>query len=105
MALERAGFAPAALRGSATGVFAGAAFSEYGAGLAREASGAEGYAATGTISSVISGRVSYVLGLEGPAVTVDTACSKSGVGGPCTAGVPGARRPGSARWRSPGESR
>ena len=76
-ALEGAGIDPAALRGSATGVFAGAAFSEYGAGLAGEASGAEGYAATGTISSVISGRVSYVLGLEGPAVTVDTACSSS----------------------------
>ncbi|MFD0660999.1 type I polyketide synthase [Thermocatellispora tengchongensis] len=74
-ALERAGIDPRSLRGSQTGVFAGGTPTGYGAGL--EGSGSEGYVLTGTSGAVISGRVSYVLGLEGPSVTVDTACSSS----------------------------
>ncbi|WP_139333178.1 type I polyketide synthase, partial [Mycobacterium sp. SP-6446] len=72
-ALERAGIDPSGLRGSATGVFAGLIVQGYGM-LAEEI---EGYRLTGMTSSVASGRVSYVLGLEGPAVSVDTACSSS----------------------------
>jgi polyketide synthase 12 len=72
-ALERAGIDPGGLRGSATGVFAGLIVQGYGM-LAEEI---EGYRLTGMTSSVASGRVSYVLGLEGPAVSVDTACSSS----------------------------
>ncbi|MGO9746148.1 MAG: SDR family NAD(P)-dependent oxidoreductase, partial [Mycobacterium sp.] len=73
-ALERAGIDPTRLQGSATGVFAGVMTQAYGMS---QAEGVEGFRLTGQSSSVASGRVSYVLGLEGPAVSVDTACSSS----------------------------
>ncbi|MDC0773290.1 type I polyketide synthase [Streptomyces sp. HD] len=76
-ALERAGIAPATLRGSRTGVFVGAAASGYTSLFRRGSQALAGYGVTGASTSVASGRVSYVLGLEGPAVTVDTACSSS----------------------------
>jgi polyketide synthase 7 len=65
-ALERAGIDPAGLHGTSTGVFTGVVYHDY-----------PGDSATGTLASVASGRVAYVLGLQGPAVTIDTACSSS----------------------------
>ena len=75
-ALERAGIKPDSLRGSDTGVFVGVLGQTYGGipGVGAD-HGVEGYRLTGSSPSVVSGRVSYVLGLEGPAVSVDTACS------------------------------
>ncbi|MEU8652050.1 SDR family NAD(P)-dependent oxidoreductase [Streptomyces sp. NPDC048737] len=77
-ALERAGIDPAVLRGSATGVFTGIYGVDYGPRMGGGAAGeVEGFAIAGTYTSVASGRVAYVLGLEGPAVSTDTACSSS----------------------------
>ncbi|WP_405792576.1 SDR family NAD(P)-dependent oxidoreductase [Streptomyces sp. NBC_01506] len=74
--LETAGIDVSSLAGTTTGVYLGAGDTEYGTLLAGEP-GHEGFVMTGTTSSVISGRVAYVLGLGGPAITVNTACSSS----------------------------
>jgi acyl transferase domain-containing protein/SAM-dependent methyltransferase len=78
-ALERAGQAPDRLRDERVGVFVGLGSSDY---LNRELrtldpARIDPYLATGGSLAIASGRLSYVLGLQGPSVTVDTACSAS----------------------------
>ncbi|GAA2100698.1 hypothetical protein GCM10009801_73380 [Streptomyces albiaxialis] len=75
--LERAGIDPGTLRGTRTGVYAGVSSRDYMTRMPHVPEGFEGYATTGTLTSVVSGRVAYTYGFEGPAVTVDTACSSS----------------------------
>ncbi|HEX6344775.1 type I polyketide synthase [Umezawaea sp.] len=76
-ALEQAGIDPASLRGSRTGVFAGTNGQDYAGLVNAAAEDLGGYVGTGNSASVLSGRISYSFGFEGPAVTVDTACSAS----------------------------
>ncbi|GFH34820.1 type I polyketide synthase [Streptomyces pacificus] len=76
-AVEHAGIAPGTLRGSRTGVFVGTMYNDYLSRLSSTPANLEGIIGIANSNSVMSGRISYLLGLQGPAVTLDTACSSS----------------------------
>lgn len=75
--LERAGIDPTSLRGTRTGVFTGLIHGAYGPLITSDPDGLGPFLLTGRTASCASGRVAYLLGLHGPAVTLDTACSAS----------------------------
>lgn len=76
-AVEHAGMDPGTLNESLTGVFIGMTHGDYQL-VAADANAIEGpYGFTGNNYSLASGRISYAMGLHGPAYTVDSACSSS----------------------------
>ncbi|WP_163662802.1 type I polyketide synthase [Mycobacterium shinjukuense] len=76
-ALEHAGIPTDSLTGTRTGVMMGVYFNEYQSMLAASPDRVDAYTGTGNAHSITVGRISYLLGLRGPAVAVDTACSSS----------------------------
>ncbi len=78
-ALEHAGQAPDRLERTSTGVYVGLCASDYAyLQLGTEDSALlDAHFTSGIAHSVLSGRLSYLLGLQGPALTIDTACSSS----------------------------
>ena len=62
-------------------MFVGFAVSDFGGLLAASPAGGSVYAATGAAHAIASGRLSFVLGLQGPCVSYDTACSAALVAG------------------------
>ncbi|TSC24494.1 type I polyketide synthase [Corallococcus sp. Z5C101001] len=78
-ALEDAGYSPQQLSRSRTGVFIGIGQNDYThlQLLAGDPTRISAYAGTGNGFCFASGRLSHVLGLQGPNMAVDTACSSS----------------------------
>ena len=74
-AMEHAGLTPQDVRGSSGGVFTGLTHYDYQvvSTASEEMSGP--YGIPGNTFALASGRIAYTLGLQGPAVSVDTACS------------------------------
>ncbi|WP_396202120.1 polyketide synthase, partial [Gemmatimonas sp.] len=76
-ALEHAGIDPTSLYGSATGVFVGVTCFDHAMRVAGHMDLLGPYAGTGSALNMIPGRLSFLLGLRGPSLAIDTACSSS----------------------------
>lgn len=78
-ALENAGINPRTLRGSATGVFIGMTTNDYYHSVVGRLApeDIDPYIPFGNAPNFAAGRLSYFLGVRGPAVVSDTACSSS----------------------------
>lgn len=78
-ALEHAGQAPDALKKTKTGVFVGIGIGDYAQMQMSpdNAPAIDAYTGTGNGFCFASGRLSYILGAQGPSLSIDTACSSS----------------------------
>ena len=78
-ALEHAGITKEAIRGTQTGVFVGLTTNDYALSIVGNIRPEEidPYASFGNAPNFAAGRLSYFLGVHGPALMVDTACSSS----------------------------
>ena len=76
-ALEHAGIATVDLSGVRAAVLMGVYYGEYQTISAANPDAIDAYSATGNAHAVAVGRIAYLLGLRGPAVAIDSACSSS----------------------------
>ncbi|OLF06430.1 type I polyketide synthase, partial [Actinophytocola xanthii] len=76
-ALEDARIVPGALAGSRAGVFLGTMWQEYHLATGADPASVGPQSAVGWDTSIVPARIAYALGLQGPAVSVGSACSSS----------------------------
>src|SRR5882757_1809234 len=76
-ALDDAGLVRARIVGERVGVFVGSYHNDYALAQYASLDAIDAYSGTGTSHSILANRLSYLLDLRGPSVSVDTACSAS----------------------------
>ncbi len=76
-ALEDAGLAHADLQEERVGVYIGSSGLDHGNMFVEDPASGGPYFMTGNTLSIVANRISHVLGLSGPSMTIDTACSSS----------------------------
>lgn len=76
-ALEDAAIPADTLAGSATGVYVGIGSNDFARQLSGKLDALTALSGTGNAASIAANRISYQLGLLGPSMAVDTACSAS----------------------------
>src|SRR5471032_825462 len=76
-ALEDANIPPSILAGTRAGVFIGASSNDFEAMQTTRKDTLTAHSGTGTNASIISARISYLMDLRGPSMTINTACSSS----------------------------
>ncbi len=83
-ALENSAIVPESLKNSLTGIFVGLCTDDYAQltvnGGDSSHTNLDAYSYLGVTRSIATGRIAYVLGLQGPNMQLDTACSSSLVG-------------------------
>jgi phthiocerol/phenolphthiocerol synthesis type-I polyketide synthase A len=78
-ALENAGITVQAIRGTQTSVFVGLTANDYSLSVAGKLppQDVDAYASFGNAANFAAGRLAYFLGVRGPALVIDSACSSS----------------------------
>jgi acyl transferase domain-containing protein len=76
-ALENAGIVPSRLSRSQTGVFIGLCTIDYHRLLYKDFAQLGPYSGTGTTPCIVANRLSYLLDLRGPSISIDAACASS----------------------------
>lgn len=76
-ALDHAGLSRSTLAGSPTGVFVASYYNDYAELQLADRESIDARSLTGMLHSVLANRLSYLLDLRGPSLSIDTACSSS----------------------------